>query len=56
MRDGAVVVGPLDVQAKGGAVRGEAQLALEAGVRLHLLFEGHSARSHLLQPLSGRTF
>ena len=35
MRDGAVVVGPFDVDAQGGAVRGVAQLALEAGVRLH---------------------
>ncbi len=35
MRDGAVGVGPLQVQAQGGAVRGVAQLALEAGVRLH---------------------
>ena len=35
MRDGAVAVGPFEVQAQGGAVRGVAQLALEAGVRLH---------------------
>ena len=36
MRDGAVGVGPLDVQAQGSAVRGVAQLALEAGVGLHV--------------------
>jgi len=35
VRDGAVVVGPFDVQAPCGAVRGVAQLALKAGVRLH---------------------
>ena len=35
MRDGAVVVGPFDVQAQGGAGRGVAQLALQAGVGLH---------------------
>ena len=35
MRDGAVGVGPFEVDAQGGAVRGVAQLALEAGVRLH---------------------
>ena len=35
MRDGAVGVGPFEVDAQGGAVRGVAQLALKAGVRLH---------------------
>ena len=35
MRDGAVVVGPFDVQSEGGAVRGVAQLALQEGVGLH---------------------
>ena len=35
MRYGAVGVGPLDVQAQGSAVRGVAQAALQAGVRLH---------------------
>ena len=35
MGDGAVVVGPFDVQAQGGAVRGVAQAALQAGVGLH---------------------
>ena len=35
VRDGAVGVGPFEVDAQGGAVRGVAQLALEAGVRLH---------------------
>tara|TARA_B100000678_G_scaffold160390_1_gene134085 strand:- start:335 stop:511 length:177 start_codon:yes stop_codon:yes gene_type:complete len=33
--DGAVGVGPFEVDAQGGAVRGVAQLALKAGVRLH---------------------
>ena len=35
MGDGAVGVGPFEVDAQGGAVRGVAQLALKAGVRLH---------------------
>jgi len=35
VRDGAVGVGPLQVEAEGSAVRGEAQAALQAGVRLH---------------------
>ena len=35
MGDGAVGVGLFDVQAKGGAMRGEAQTALQAGVGLH---------------------
>ena len=35
MGDGAVGVGPLEVEAEGSAVRGEAQAALQAGVRLH---------------------
>ena len=35
MRDWAVGVGPFDVDAQGGAGRGVAQLALEAGVGLH---------------------
>ena len=36
MRDGAVDVGPVEVQSEGWAVRGVAQLALQAGVRLHV--------------------
>ena len=36
VRDGAVVVGPFDVQAQGGAVRGVADAALQEGVRLHV--------------------
>ena len=35
MRDGAVGVGPFDVEAQGGAGRGVADAALEAGVGLH---------------------
>ena len=35
MRDEAVVVGPFNVQAQGGAVRGVADAALQAGVGLH---------------------
>ncbi|MCK5919301.1 MAG: hypothetical protein KAG66_00065 [Methylococcales bacterium] len=35
MRDGAVGVGPFEVDAQGGAVRGVADAALEAGVGLH---------------------
>lgn len=35
MRDGAVGVGPFEVDAQGGAVRGVAQSALQEGVRLH---------------------
>ena len=35
MRDGAVVVGPFEVELEGGVTGCEAQLALEAGVRLH---------------------
>ena len=50
MRDGAVGVGPLQVEAEGGAVRGEAQAALQAGVRLH----GGVARPELVgKPLEG---
>ena len=50
MRDGAVVVGPLEVQAQGSAVRGEAQTALQAGVRLH----GGVARPELVcEPFEG---
>lgn len=50
MRDGAVGVGPLEVQAEGSAVRGEAQLVLKAGVRLH----GGVARPELVcKPLEG---
>jgi hypothetical protein len=35
VRDGAVVVGPFEVDAQGGAVRGVADAALQEGVRLH---------------------
>ena len=35
MRDGAVGVGPFEVESEGSAVRGVAQAALQAGVRLH---------------------
>ena len=35
MRDGALGVGSFEVKAEGSAVRGEAQAALQAGVRLH---------------------
>ena len=35
MRDGPVGVGPFEVDAEGGAVRGVPDAALEAGVRLH---------------------
>ena len=35
MRDGAVVVGPFEVDAQGGAVRGVADAALQEAVRLH---------------------
>jgi hypothetical protein len=35
VRDGAVGVGPVEVQSEGWAVRGVAQLALQEGVRLH---------------------
>ena len=35
MRDGAVGVGPFEVDAEGRAVRGVADAALEAGVGLH---------------------
>ena len=36
MRDGAVVVGPFEVDAQGGAVRGVADAALQEGVGLHV--------------------
>ena len=36
VRDGAVGVGPVEVQSEGWAVRGVAQLALEEGVRPHV--------------------
>jgi hypothetical protein len=36
VRDGAVGVGSFDVESEGWAVRGVAQLALQAGVRLHV--------------------
>ena len=35
MRDGAVVVGPFEVDAQGGAVRGVADAAFQEAVRLH---------------------
>ena len=35
VRDGPVGVGPFEVDAEGGAVRGVADAALEVGVRLH---------------------
>ena len=50
MRDGALGVGSFEVKAEGSAVRGEAQAALQAGVRLH----GGVARSELVcEPLEG---
>ena len=50
MQDGAVGVGPLEVQAEGSAVRGQAQTALQAGVRLH----GGVARPELVsEPFEG---
>ena len=36
MRDGAVDVGPVEVQSEGWAVRGVAQLALQDGVGFHV--------------------
>ena len=36
MRDGAVGVGPFEVDAEGRAVRGVADAALQDGVRLHV--------------------
>ena len=36
VRDGVVGVGPVEVEPEGWAVRGVAQLALQAGVRLHV--------------------
>ena len=36
VRDGAVGVGPFDVESEGWAVRGVADAALQAGVRLHV--------------------
>ena len=36
MRDGAVGVGPFDVESEDWAVRGVAQLALQEGVGLHV--------------------
>ena len=42
MRDWAVVVGPLDVQAKGGAVRGVADAALQAAEYWALLLPAAS--------------
>ena len=50
MRDGAVGVGPFEVDAQGGAVRGVAQLALEAGVRLH---GGVACPELVCEPLDG---
>ena len=50
MRDGAVGVGPFEVDAQGGAVRGVAQLALEAGVRLH---GGVACPELVCEPLEG---
>ena len=35
MRDGAVGVGPFEVDAQGGAVRGVADAALQEGVGFH---------------------
>ena len=35
VRDGAVVVGPFDVESEGGAVRGVADAALQEGVGFH---------------------
>ena len=48
MRDGALGVGSFEVKAEGSAVRGEAQAALQAGVRFH----GGVARPELVcEPL-----
>ena len=50
MRDGALGVGSFEVKAEGSAVRGEAQAALQAGVRFH----GGVARPELVgKPLEG---
>jgi hypothetical protein len=50
VRDGAVGVGPLEVQSEGWAVRGVAQLALEEGVRLHV---GVACPKLVCKPLEG---
>ena len=50
MRDEALGVGSFEVKAEGSAVRGEAQAALQAGVRFH----GGVARPELVcEPLEG---
>ena len=41
VRDGAVVVGPFEVDAQGGTVRGKAQLALEAGNSPDIIFRNY---------------
>ena len=50
MRDWAVGVGPFDVDAQGGAVRGVADVALEAGVGLHF---GVACLELVGEPLDG---
>ena len=50
MRDGAVGVGTFEVKAEGSAVRGEAQTALQAGVRLH---GGVACPELVSEPLEG---
>ena len=50
MRDGAVGVGPFEVDAQGGAVRGVADAALQEAVRLHL---GVACLELVSKPLEG---
>ncbi len=50
MRDGAVGVGPFEVDAEGGAVRGVADAALQEAVRLHL---GVACLELVSKPLEG---
>ena len=50
VRDGVVGVGPVEVQSVGWAVRGVAQLALQAGVRLHV---GVACPELVCKPLEG---
>ena len=60
MRDGAVDVGPVEVQSEGWAVRGVADAALEECVRFHGGFDSlHPLHSYILRserstaPISG---
>ena len=50
MRDGAVGVGPFEVDAEGGAVRGVADAALQEAVRLH---GGVACPELVCEPLEG---